>query len=240
LQLDDFRLERAILEVKYENALLLWDRSGSLWTEVGAALNGVKVIQAQPNATIFAAGENKELFCGLDAARVIEHRPSRRLAEFSKCVDDVFPLLFKNLGIKSLSRVGFRLIFFRQCSDIVEASSLVLGLGRLTVPKEKLFGAEGPPLFPEFAFRFKGAARSTTFRARADERRLEINMPPEIDVAAFGTLERRAVTLEGIVLDIDHFAHGAVLVDQLKPSEFVGTAMHLVRRDGDSLLKGQR
>lgn len=237
--LEDFKLEKAAFEVKYENALLLWDRSGALWTAVGTVLDAVKMVQAQPNLTVFIAGKNKELFCGLDSTRVIEHRPSLRLAEFSKCVDDLFPLVFRTLEIRSLTRVGFRLIFFRKCADISEASTLVLGLGYLVAPRKHTFGAEAAPLFPEFSFRFKSTARSTTFRVRADERRLELTMPREIDVAAFGTIERNTITQEGIVLDVDHSANGTVLVDQLRPSEFVNTALHVLRRDGESLLRGQ-
>src|SRR5690349_6518229 len=71
LKLADFTPEQGVLEIRFDNAILLWDNAGALWSAVRGALPGdLPVIQAEPAKTAFRYKNRFDLVCELSTARV--------------------------------------------------------------------------------------------------------------------------------------------------------------------------
>jgi hypothetical protein len=49
LPLDTFVLEQAVLEIRYDNAYIFWDRSGRLWQEMVKAEEDLRPLETQLN-----------------------------------------------------------------------------------------------------------------------------------------------------------------------------------------------
>ncbi len=93
LNLETFKFERAIFEVRYPAALLLWDRSGQLWTDAVEKWPGLMHVSAQPDKTVFKLEPYLEMTTEIGAARFIQHWPKLPLEEFAESSKSFFDLV---------------------------------------------------------------------------------------------------------------------------------------------------
>ena len=91
LSFDDFALHQAAFEVRFDDAFLVWDRSGSVWKQVIAIYKDLKATHVEPSKVLFERRGDHELQLGLETRRlgVAGMRPDSRLAEFGRVVSQL-------------------------------------------------------------------------------------------------------------------------------------------------------
>jgi len=231
--LNAFQLENAAFEIRYPMALLLWDRSGQLWTECQKKWPELVALHAEPAKTVFRANKN-ELACELATARIIARFPERPLKEFSEQGPEFLNMVCKHLEVDSLARIGLRLIFFRAHESAEKAAATLLEGNLVRIPVGQYFKATKEPTLPEYAIQFNGNALQTTVRIRAETRRVDFDPPPGPGFDKFVSIHEEQ---HGIVVDVDHAAIGTMSLKQVLLREWLAQALHVLRRDLVSFLE---
>lgn len=235
LSLDTFKFERAVFEVRYPLALLLWDRSGQLWTDAMEKWPGLVLVMAQPDKTVFKAEPSLEMTTEIGAARFIQHWPKLPLKEFAESSKSFFDLVTGHLEIRTLSRVGLRLIFFREFPDRDSAGAAVLETGLLAPLEGRYFGGGEAPVSADCSFVWETKAVGIRAVVAYQKRQYKLERPlglPDIEPTEF--------LHHGVIFDIDFYTTSAIDVGQLGVGEWIDQHVRALKRDGDAFLAGVR
>jgi hypothetical protein len=149
LPLDTFVLEQAVLEIRYDNAYIFWDRSGRLWQEMVKAEEDLRPLETQPNRTSFAIARDYQLSANIESSRVNAYFPNRDLQAFMQKCDAFFQIVLGTLDVDGLRRVGLRLIYSREYPRITDAAKAIRSLNLVVLPQGKHFGIESSAPRPE-------------------------------------------------------------------------------------------
>ena len=231
LSIDDFTLEKAVIELRYAPALLLWDRAGRLWSRVLEKYPELKLLQAQPNQTVFNLGRDFQFSVQTEKANLITDEPEPGLEKFQELADSFVDTVVTTLEIAAVSRVGFRLTYFKTTRDQAEAVEVFRSTGRLRIPNGKLFGVENQHAGGAFTLRLEDKQLGATVRIEVEGRKVDFEPP-------FGLKEVASVTdlRHGVTFDIDLFTTSATPVSQLRASEWIKQGLHVIRRDSSPFL----
>jgi hypothetical protein len=142
LRLDDFVLDQAVLEIRYDAAYLIWDRSGRVWHEIGLSDEDLRPIDTQPSNTTFAVGQRYQFAMNVDVSRAFAYFPERTLESFAKKCDFFFKIVLDALEINILNRVGLRLIYTREYPRIEDAARALIDFGLVVIPPGRQFGID--------------------------------------------------------------------------------------------------
>ena len=85
--LSHFSLHQAILEIRYQDALLLWDRSGLLWHEIKKIKPEIKMQDAKPLVTTFFLDNKFDLTVKTDRSHIVDTKPISSLKDFIELSD---------------------------------------------------------------------------------------------------------------------------------------------------------
>lgn len=235
LDLNTFTFERAIFEVRYPPALLLWDRSGQLWSEARERWQGLEAIGAQPDKTVFKLEPDREFTVEIGAARIIRHWPKLPLKDFTENASSFFDIVTQQLEISTLSRVGLRLIFFREFPDRETAGAAVLETGLLNPPGGRCFGGEGKPISADCSFVWE--TKAVGIRAVVAYQRREYKLERPLGLAE---IEPKEIVQNGVVFDIDFYTTGIITIGQLGVDEWIQQHVRALKRDAGAFLAGVR
>ena len=122
LSLSAFKLEQATVEIRYPLALPLWDKAGALWQSMQDKWPDLTNVSAEPAKTVFKR-PNANLVVEMEAARLTSTAPGRPLEEFGKDAKEFVNAVIQHLKITGLKRVGFRLVYYRDCGSREKAAS---------------------------------------------------------------------------------------------------------------------
>jgi hypothetical protein len=238
LDVDQFTLERGVIEVRYPAAYAIWDHVGAVWSEVGRRWPDLKMSQpAQPNKTSFKLDSGRfDAAMEVDQCRVIGTRPDRPLEGLSEVASTLFEIIFRQLDILTLTRVGLRLLFFQKCKDVEEASAALLATNVVRIPASVMdHRKDDKIILPEFASRIEGSSMGVAFRLRAESRTVDFEAPPE-----FEELLPHHDETHGIVLDVDHYTKTPISIGKLNTREWIASSLKVARRDANRILKDGR
>src|SRR4051812_7130852 len=111
LVLSQFKLNRAVFEVRYASAFLLWDRAGITWHKLKRKYPEMKVAgNPGPNTQQISLAPDLLAEVHLDRANVHSLRVGK-IESFASTCDDVFRELVDALEVTDFSRLGFRQYF---------------------------------------------------------------------------------------------------------------------------------
>ena len=134
LNLSQFKLRRAILEVRHPNAYQLWDRAGDLWREATHRWGGLDLLEAQPGSTVFRHDAKRtELSAQLKKTNIVSHYPDN-FDDFVEMATDFLNITKNTLEIYEYERVGLRLLYYNSFPDKAAASNAVIALDLMKVP----------------------------------------------------------------------------------------------------------
>jgi hypothetical protein len=234
LELSDLTLESAAFEVRYDLAMLHWDRAGALWSEVQKKYPSLEVAQATPAHTAFTVQERYELTVELLKAHIVAQAPLGNLDDFFGIADSFISILINQLEITDFKRVGFRHTYSREFASRKEATEAALSYTRVYRPDGPVFGIKDELVpVPEVALRWEGEALGATLRIFPQSRFMEFKPP-----AAFTKLSKQTSETHVLVLDLDQFTTVTVPVGQVRPSEWSRNALQAARRDCGKFMKG--
>jgi hypothetical protein len=229
--LSQLKLARVAYEVRYDQALLIWDKAGSIWTEIRKRFPGLAMAKAEPNGVVFKLGDKYELSVGIDRAVIIASLPARELIDFARDARQFVAVLQEGLSLKEYTRIGLRSIFVKEYDSVKGASAAIMTSGILSPPKDKVLGVEGDYLAPQVILRRESESRGFRVEFKVENKRLEIEANPDA-----GLEESIVKEQTRLVLDVDCYTLKTVGADQLSPDTWIADTYHSVKRDGLSFL----
>jgi hypothetical protein len=234
LDVDQFTLEKAVVEVRYPAAYAIWDRAGSVWSEVGRKWPDLKVSHAQPNKTAFTLDGGKfDAAVELEQSRVVAARPERSLDGLAEVASVLLEIVFRKLEVLTLDRVALRVLYFKKFGDAGQASAALLATDLVRVPRTVMeHRHEDKILLPEFASRIEGKNLGVCFRLRAESRTMDFEPPPE-----FEEIKPHHDETHGVVVDVDHYTKASIPIGKLNVREWISSSLKVARRDANRLLK---
>ena len=115
--LSSFQRTQVTLELRFEEAFVLWDTTGALWETVRRQFRTLKHAQVSPNQTAFNGDNRFGLTVSLDRAVITDHRPSGGAASTFDVMSKFTETVLDVLQVKLLKRVGTRFIYSLPCKD---------------------------------------------------------------------------------------------------------------------------
>ncbi len=227
LDLSKFKLQKVVLEIRYDPAFLLWDNAGTVWFTLRSKFPAQRLKTAQPNQQIMSLSKDLEGTTELDRAFLQGTFPAQDLEAFRAAADIFFSCIIRQLDITDLSRVGMRLIYEKTFESRREASDYVLTCKPSLQRDGKFFNAEGGKVLdPEFFLRWEGDAIGCSVKVFSVEQRIQVGTPSE-----FPEVTPIDVTRNSAILDIDYYAHASMPVSKFNAPALIENWLRTVRRD---------
>lgn len=234
MNISEFTLQKAILEVRYENAYLHWDRAGSMWHTASQEWLGLEMVTAEPGATVFRWKNMYEFSARVERANATIHFPGASLDdEGYKVFDKFIELVVSKLSISDFSRIGFRAIFQKKCKSEKDASEQLLSLGLLKPPEGRHFGISGDITILSFDARWEGEELGSRVRVLTQKAEVDFDPPPGIN-----ELKSVHTVKHHIIYDVDYFTTASTSTGQFKPLKWIPPVMQVIRRDAKDFLGG--
>jgi hypothetical protein len=231
--ISDFRLLTASWECRFEDAYLLWDRAGAIWSELVRRRPQLKRIKAEPNLTIFRFEDKYEISVLLDKFHIVAHNPQSSLEEFGAIAEEVSEQVISQLEVDRFLRVGLRLIFVREYADRDAASEAALELKLWRIPAGPHFGIAATPVFPTYAARWEDKNMGCLVQINTQTR--EFIISPQFGWEGAKLVEKTEKA--GLNVDVDYYTVAAAAVGQVSVVEWIKQAAHVVRRDINDFLR---
>lgn len=228
--LSDFQLRRVVCEVRYEDAFLLFDRTGAIFHSLKQSFTNLKVTNATPTSSTFESKEGT-IVVEIGQSRLVSDRVTD-FEKFGEACRKFFSDITSHLEITSFTRVGLRLVYFLPLPLELPASSAVGQLKLLALSTEKeRFKASATPT--EVLMRWQGQSTGTMIRLAGEMGVLDIELPPEVET------EKRAVRkdVNSVILDVDHYTVAPVLVGQWNPLFWIPSAAHLIKKECNNIFE---
>ena len=189
------------------------------------------MVQGQPGQTTFRLDNQYEFNISLDRLWLVARAPQPSLAAFAEQFEHFASVCKHHLRIGEFSRVGLRHILTRKYESKELASAAFLGFGLIRAP-QPCFGVTNRPIFPAYSLRWEDEGKGCLVNCRVEERKFQLEVP-------FGW-ESEAPTdkIEPMItLDIDYYSMGRIGVDQMRFTDWIKQAVHIVRRDSSTFLE---
>lgn len=229
LQFTDFTLKRMTFEFRYDPAYLLWDRGGQIWAQAKQQWPDIICKTAQPNQTHFSIKDKFELNIELEKSFIIAYRPD--LNELVVHHDYFLNLVRKSLEISSYNRLGGRFVFEKIFKNKNAACEAFLSSNMIKFPKGKHFGIDGKVAAPQCVFKWEDDNIGVRGSLQAASRKVEIDMPPEIE-----GIDPIKVENDLVLLDIDYYTKAPTNPGQFRVADWINQTFHLIKRDSHIFL----
>jgi hypothetical protein len=234
IRIEDFKLFNATFEVRYDNAYILWDSAGKIWSEVGKKFNKMTLEKAEPNVTSFLVDDRFKASVLLDKFYIIDVAPQSSLKDFISASDVFAGIVSKFLEIKVFTRIGFRLVFLKEFASKSGAADMLLDSGLIKVPQGKIMNIESHVTLPQISYSLEGDNYSARILLQAREKKIDFEAPPEVK-----ELESVHVVKNELLFDLDYSTTKNVSIGQLDIKEWLSQAYHVIRRDSSVLFGGK-
>lgn len=234
LKVDDFQLVRAVCELRYEEAYLIYDHAGLVFQSLRRKYPTLSVDQSVPNA-IQMTSDEATFVLETAQCRVAADRLFTRPESLSALCETFFDVVATLLEINVFSRVGLRTIFVKHAKDI---DSSVTELNSLKLSeiagREIRFGASNQ--IKELMLKWEGTELGATFQLKAETAKIvRGKLPPEIEPSQSDT---KPLTKEAhyLKLDVDYFTLAPVERSQWNASSWIPQATRNVKKESDKIL----
>lgn len=236
LRFDDLTLFNVAFEVRFDQAFLVWDRSGAIWNDVNKAVPDLKAKHVEPNKVVFGTQGKSELDLSVELSRlgIIASNPEKTLREFSETAAKFTRIVVTTLEIERYSRVGLRLMFRKIYSKPEEAASALLSTGILKAAPDQLFGVQAATVSPEYSIRKEDGKNGFSIRFRAET--VKLDLVPDFGTSDF--IEPASKTENRVNYDVDCYTQAFSPVGSLIVSDWILQTYHVVKRDSSGLISG--
>lgn len=233
LDLSSFKLQRITLEIRYDNAFLIWDHAGIITRELSRNFPELKLKgQPQPNLQSAELGPGLSSSVLIDKAFIVSIYPTHSLEEFRVAADFFFSVVIRFLEISDLTRIGMRLIHekkFETRDDV--AKFLASSLPMLNREGDFFSVSKGGLKDADLSLRWEGDSTGCLVRIQSQDQKVEIDIPAEFRDVNFPEVKRTAA-----IADIDYYAHLPTPVTKFRASAIIENWTKVVRRDLGSFL----
>ena len=221
-------------EMRYDEAFLLWDRSGELWNASRTLFNRLKVNQAVPNQTTFIADDRYILNVMINRTAVTDHRPTGSSEKIAETIATFANLVSQTLDLSVLNRVGTRYQFSMKCKTVEEARARAAEAIPAFGSYPKLFNIAPTSCGPTVKIEADDGDLAFVAQLYAQEKKYEFNPPP--DLAEASGLERTEQSIFELVLDFDFSTKKPIPVSAFDAHSWLVGASKAISRDADLFL----
>jgi hypothetical protein len=233
MTISDFRIFQAAVESRYDDAYLLFDRTGAICRELRIKWPDSKLQEASPAKTICRNGPEAFSLELRQAAHVLSAKPVSDLQQFTENAEWFFSLLQDQLKISTYTRLGFRVVFKREVKSHADASDLFKRTKLLRIPTQKVFGTELNTTDLTYSVRFQSDTLGALVRIATETLHMEFE-PPQGSEDFLKPVKQETHFL---VYDVDYYTLALVDVAQLRLREWLKQAMHAIRRDSAEFIE---
>jgi hypothetical protein len=227
LSVADFKVKFAVCELRYENAYLLFDRTGQVCHEARALYTDCNVLSAAPNQTFFQAKEGA-FALELAQCRFSTFTPDGAMEKFAAHCKGFFDSVARNLDVRAFTRVGLRMFFRKDFKDLAEAKAVLTSLKLVNLPSVERFGAASEPV--EIFLRWESTELGAMLRFKAESGKIDIVLPPELKESEVHT------SYNGLVLDVDYYTVAPVERSQWDAGAWIPRSLRTIKKDIDAIL----
>jgi len=231
LTVDDFKMIRAVCELRYANAYLIYDRTGHVFHSIRDSFTDLRVVDANPTQSAALADEGR---FGLEVGqcRFTTDKPDTRLEGFAAHCKRFFDVVADCLEVRMFTRVGLRVFFRRDCRDLEESRKMLNSLQLLNLPSTVRFGASAEA--DEVMVRWEGSQVGALLRLKAESGKIDVILPPELELEQASAPLHKAIN--GVVLDVDYYTVAPVERAQWDATAWIPQAIRSVKKEAESIL----
>jgi hypothetical protein len=228
LSFSDFKMTLAVCELRYDNAYLVYDRTGLICDELRKLFKGVNVSSASPNQTMLQSEEGS-FGLELTQCRFTSQKPDGKLEIFAAHGKRFFDSVLYNLDIRLFTRIGLRIFLRKDFKELDDAKAAFASLNLVNLRPAERFGAASEP--HEILLRWEGAQIGTMVRLKAETGKIDVILPPEIQP------EKPEIhkSIIGLVLDVDYYTVAPVERSQWDASSWIPQSLRTIRKNTDSI-----
>lgn len=228
LSIDDFRVVNAVCELRYENAYLIYDRTGTICREAQTFFTNGTVSNAAPAQTIFQADEGSFVL-EVSQCRFSTTKPDKSLERFAQHCKTFFNSATIHLDVRVFTRVGFRVIFRKDFGELDEAKAALGSLNLIRPPAGEPFGASAD--LQEVLLRWEGEQVGAVLRLKAESGKIDVVLPPELEAEK----SEFHKSIKGLVLDVDYYTVAPVERSQLDAATWILRSLRTIRKNVDTI-----
>jgi len=229
LALTDFKMTQATCEVRYEDAYLIYDRTGHVFHEIRGSFTDLKVINASPPQTSFRCDEGT-FALEVGQCRFRSQKGDTKREVYAGQCKRFFDSVVGNLDIKVFTRIGLRVLFRKDFDDLQHAETALNSLQLANLGPPERFGIASNP--EEVLFRWQNQQLGTTLRFKAESGKIEIVLPPELE-ADKPEIQK---SFNGLVIDIDYYTVAPVERSQWDASAWIPQSLRTIKKHTDAIL----
>jgi hypothetical protein len=213
---DDFQTEQVTVELRYPAAVLLWDETGKIWSQVLGHFPELKPVTLVPNQQIFES-VHLRVSTELEALRVLARgpKPEIRGAEVAQAL---FEICSKRLNLWTFNRIGLRVIRSRKFATIREATADALLLLPDRITRSLRESAQITAL--NVGLRQETDVAGLIAGVRAEEREIKVNFPWEVANRVPEELAKQFTKENVVIIDSDYYTIGATQAESLNLVEW--------------------
>lgn len=238
--LSQFKVQKAVLEIRYAPAFLIWDRTGHIWNQVQSAFPDLKSQKVQPNLQSLMLNKTINATLAIENSHLAGRNLPNDLKPFSDACQIFFPIIVTELKLANLTRIGFRIfyekVFSSKDADADKDAAADFALGNLPSFKRsgKFFNTDGRLRDVDFALRWEGENTGAFARVQTVQQKLETEIPAEFDNIAEPVKVQKTLLL----IDVDYYAHSNTPVSKFNAPALIESWAHAIRRDLTKFVHG--
>jgi hypothetical protein len=231
--LSSFQRTQVTLELRFDEAFLLWDRTGALWEAVRRQFRTLKHSQVTPNQTTFTGDNRFALSVSLDRASITDHKPSAGATSTVDVMSKFTAVVLEHLEVSVLKRVGTRFIYSHRCKSSEDARAKLAEAMPLGFGGASFFNIKAERFAPHVKFDVNDGELGYTIQFHSNEKKFEFSPPPEMSML---NLELRDETVHELQLDLDFFTMQPLPTESFDAHVWLTGWNKSISRDADSLL----
>jgi uncharacterized protein (TIGR04255 family) len=226
LTFDDFEIMSQTCELRYDNAFLIFDRTGQIIYDLQKFVPNIGTVNATPPQTTFGV-DGGVFVLELGACRFGSTQAKRKLEAFIEYCKVFFDAVTSQLRIDVFKRVGLRHVMKRDFGSEAEAKSALAAMQITNLKPIKRFNISDKP--SEILLRWEDAEIGVTVRLKA-----EVGNEPRPSEQKEDAQDTKKTPR--LILDVDYYTVAPVEIEQWNTQEWITQKVRMIRKEVDSLL----
>ena len=229
-----FRKRQLTLEMRHDEAFLLWDFAGRIWQTLGSHFRDLKSRQASPNETIFFADGRYALNVSLQRASVTDFAPTSTWDDTNKTLAAFVSVVSEALNLRTLTRVGARFMYALEFKSLEDARKKAQDFGWAALPTKSLFRIEPRSVGPTFKLEVDDGELAYVAQIYPQEKKVAFLTTPDA-AAVFGLKDVKKERYD-LILDLDFATKKPVRMESFDTMSWLAGWQRAINQDAETFL----
>jgi hypothetical protein len=233
IDFEDAETESVTIELRYPQALPLWDDSGKIWTRLRDSFPELKLNTAVPQQQIFESAQLR-MVVELEAFRVTARNPKAEI-RVAEAAQEMLETCSKYLHLSAFSRLGLRSIKVIKAPSSQDATAEALKMLPHHLPDS--VAKSSKVMTFNASLRHETETLGLLASIRGEERELKAVFPWEVSYRLTPALTKQMEKEYVIVFDSDYFTVGTTERESLDITEWARQADRYIKKYWQGVLK---